>query len=59
LAFLKPDFEILAFLANQRKPDKITFFSWKGLALPKHCLAAYSLRIFSDKSLWPCRVRCI
>jgi len=47
LAFLKPDFQILAFFenfwlffGNQKKPDKIwlflAFFSRKDLALEKH-----------------------
>jgi len=46
LAFLKPDFEILAFLTplaffeNQKNTDKIWLvFTQKGLALAKHCLS--------------------
>jgi len=49
LAFLKPDFEILAFLTplaffrNKKSQTKsglfCFFFSWKGLDLEKHCLS--------------------
>ena len=51
LAFLKPDFEILAF---SNALDKIwLFFSRKGLTLTEHCVTCISI----TKSLWLCRVQ--
>jgi len=35
----------LAFFGNKKKSDKIwLFFSWKGLALEKHCLSSIFIK---------------
>jgi len=65
LAFLKPDFEILAFferlwlfLGNKKKPDKIwiflAFFQSERLGSGKTLLELYSLQISSERV---CRLR--